>query len=75
MSELVMFVNLTWTESCRRRAGPTRTWCWDRDAVFADCGPLAALRLVDSVTTTTGVPVATYQPTRTDGGHEHLGLN
>ena len=43
--------------------------------VFADGGPLAALRLVDSVTTTTGVPVATYQRTRTDGGHEHLGLN
>jgi hypothetical protein len=31
-------------------------------------GPVATPRLLDSVTTTTGVLVATYQPTRTDGG-------
>jgi hypothetical protein len=36
---------------------------------------LATLRLLDIVTTITGALVATYQPTRTDGGHEHLGLN
>jgi hypothetical protein len=33
------------------------------------------LRLLDSVTTTTGVPVATYQPTRINGRHEHPGLD
>lgn len=30
--------------------------------LFPDGGPVAALRLVDSVTTTTGVIIATYQP-------------
>jgi hypothetical protein len=40
--------------------------------LFADGGPVARLRLLDSVTTTTGVLVATYQPTRADGGHQHL---
>jgi hypothetical protein len=43
--------------------------------LVADGGPVATLRLLESVTTTTGVPVTTYQPTRTDGGHEHPGLN
>jgi dihydrofolate reductase len=36
--------------------------------LFPDGSPLATLRLVDSVTTTTGVVVATYEPTKTDGG-------
>jgi len=36
--------------------------------LFADGGPVATLRLLDSVTATTSVMVATYQPTRTDGG-------
>jgi dihydrofolate reductase len=31
--------------------------------LFPDGGPVADLRLVDSVTTTTGVVIATYQPT------------
>jgi hypothetical protein len=43
--------------------------------LVADGGPVATLRLLDNVATTTGVPVTTYQPTRTDGGHEHPGLN
>jgi dihydrofolate reductase len=30
--------------------------------LFPDGGPRAALRLADSVTTTTGVVIATYQP-------------
>jgi hypothetical protein len=30
--------------------------------LFADDGPPATLRLVDSMTTTTGVLIATYQP-------------
>jgi dihydrofolate reductase len=33
--------------------------------LFPDGGPFAALRLVDSVTTTTGVLIATYQPAQT----------
>jgi dihydrofolate reductase len=33
--------------------------------LFADDGPFAKLRLVNSVTTTTGVVIATYQPTAT----------
>jgi dihydrofolate reductase len=32
--------------------------------LFPDGGPRAALRLVDGVTTTTGVVIATYQPTQ-----------
>ena len=43
--------------------------------LVADGGPVAALRLLDSVTTTTGVLAATYQPTRTNGRHEHPGLD
>jgi hypothetical protein len=39
--------------------------------LLADDGPLATLRPADSATTTTGVLVATHQPTRTDGGYEH----
>jgi hypothetical protein len=34
-----------------------------RHRLVAVGGPLATLRLVDSVTTTTGVLAATYQPT------------
>jgi hypothetical protein len=67
MSNVVVFTSPTLDGSCRHRAGP------DEDLVLgsgrrlvADGGPLATLRLVDSVTTTTGVLVATYQPTRTD---------
>ncbi len=30
--------------------------------LFTDGGPFAALRLVDTKTTTTGVVIATYQP-------------
>jgi hypothetical protein len=37
--------------------------------------PMATLRLVDSMTTTTGVLVATHQSTRTNGRHQHLGPN
>jgi hypothetical protein len=33
--------------------------------------PVATLRLLDTKPATTGMPVASYQPTRTDGGHEH----
>jgi dihydrofolate reductase len=36
--------------------------------LFPDGSPLATLRLVDSVTTTTGVMVVTYEPNNTDGG-------
>jgi dihydrofolate reductase len=36
--------------------------------LFSDGSPFAALRLVDSVTTTTGVVIATYQPTKTRDG-------
>jgi hypothetical protein len=39
--------------------------------LVADPGPLATPRLLDRATTTTGVLVATSQPTRTDGGHQH----
>jgi hypothetical protein len=46
-----------------------------RHRLVADGGRLATLRPVDSVTTTTGVLAATYQPTRTNGGHEHQGPN
>jgi dihydrofolate reductase len=31
--------------------------------LFPDSGPFAGLRLVDAVTTSTGVVIATYQPT------------
>jgi dihydrofolate reductase len=31
--------------------------------LFPDGGPAASLRLVDSLTTTTGVTIATYEPT------------
>jgi dihydrofolate reductase len=42
--------------------------------LFNGGGPLAALRLVDPKTTTTGVIVATYQPAaRSDSGGDHLG--
>jgi dihydrofolate reductase len=34
--------------------------------LFGDDAPRTALRLVDSVTTTTGVVIATYQPDRSD---------
>jgi hypothetical protein len=71
MSNLVVFTSPTLDGSCTRRASPTRTRCWDRDAVFADGGPLATLRLLDTKPATTGMPVASYQPTRTDGGHGH----
>jgi dihydrofolate reductase len=37
--------------------------------LFADGGPLAALKLVDSKTTTTGVIVATYQPAVRSGSN------
>ena len=37
--------------------------------LFPDAGPLAALRLVDSVTTTTGVVIATYETTAGSGTH------
>jgi hypothetical protein len=43
--------------------------------LVADGGPVATLRLLDNVATTTGVPVTTDQPTRTDDEHEHPGLN
>jgi hypothetical protein len=36
--------------------------------LFADGGPVAALRLLDTTPATTGLLVATYQPTRTNGG-------
>ncbi len=36
--------------------------------LFADSGPSRALRLVDTVTTTTGVVIATYQPSSSSGG-------
>ena len=35
--------------------------------LFPDGGPAATLRLVDSVPTTTGVIIATYQPTAREG--------
>ncbi len=35
--------------------------------LFADAGTMASLQLVDSVTTTTGVIIATYQPANTAG--------
>jgi hypothetical protein len=37
--------------------------------LFADGGPEAAPRLVDTTTTTTGVIVATYQPAEATPGH------
>jgi hypothetical protein len=43
--------------------------------LVADGGLLAMLQLLDTKPATTGVLAATYQPTRTNGGHEHLGLN
>lgn len=36
--------------------------------LFPDGSPAARLRLTDSVTTTTGVVIATYQPAEHDGG-------
>ena len=48
-----------WTTSCSRF---TRS-CWAPDgASSSDGAPPAALRLVNSVTTSTGVVIATYQP-------------
>jgi dihydrofolate reductase len=35
--------------------------------LFADGGAFAALRLVDTTTTTTGVVIATYQPAESSG--------
>ena len=43
---------------------------WGR-RLLADAGPWATLRLLDGATTTAGGLVASYQPTRTDGGHKH----
>jgi dihydrofolate reductase len=40
--------------------------------LFPDAGPSANLRLVDSVTTTTGVLIATYRPAESDGGVEEF---
>ncbi len=37
--------------------------------LFADGGPFAALRLVDTKATTTGVVIATYQPAETTTAH------
>lgn len=36
--------------------------------LFTDAGALAALRLVDTKTTTTGVVIATYQPAEPTAG-------
>jgi dihydrofolate reductase len=41
--------------------------------LFADGGSFAALRLIDSKTTTTGVVIATYQPTEPTTGEDRLG--
>jgi hypothetical protein len=60
---------------CRRRPPDEDLVLGSGRRLFTDGGPLATFRLVDSVTTTTGVLVATYQPTRTNGRHEHLDLN
>jgi hypothetical protein len=46
-----------------------------RERICAPYGPVTTLRLLDTKPATTGVPGAIYQPIRTDGGHEHLGLN
>ena len=40
---------------------------WGR-RLFPDGGPSAALRLVDTTTTTTGVVIATYQPAEPTAG-------
>src|SRR5215216_7229453 len=62
--------------SCRRRAGPDEDpGAGIETSLVADGGLLATLRLVDSVTTTTGVLAATYQPTRTNSGPEYPGPN
>jgi hypothetical protein len=77
MSNLVEVTSPTLDRSCRRRAGPTRTRCRVGSGrhLVADGGLLATLQLLDTKPATTGVLAATYQPTRTNGGHEHLGLN
>jgi dihydrofolate reductase len=41
--------------------------------LFADGGSFEALRLIDSKTTTTGVLIATYQPTEPTAGEDRLG--
>jgi dihydrofolate reductase len=41
--------------------------------LFADGSSFAALRLIDSKTTTTGVLIATYQPTEPAAGKDRLG--
>jgi hypothetical protein len=66
MSNVVVFTSPTLDGG---HAGAGRP---DKDPVLgsgrrlvADGGPVATLRLLDNVATTTGVPVTTYQPTRT----------
>ena len=72
MSDVVVFTSPTLDGVMQAPGRP------DEDPVLgsgrrlvADPGPLATLRLLDRATTTTGVLVATSQPTRTDGGHQH----
>ena len=55
--------------SCRRRAGPTRTPAVDSSSavgrprrLIPDGARHAAVRLIDTKTTTIGVVIATYQP-------------
>jgi hypothetical protein len=72
MSNLVAVTSPTLDEVMQAPGRP------DKDPVlgsgrrrFTDGGPVATLRLLDSRPATTGVPVATSQPTRTNRGHQH----
>jgi len=70
MSDVVVFTSPTLDGVMQAPGRPRRgPWCWDRDA---DSSPTAAQwprsKLVDSVTATTGVLVATYQPTQPHPG-------
>jgi hypothetical protein len=72
MSRVLVFNNLTLDGVIQAPGGPeedTRGGFEDRGRrVFADGGAFAALRLVDTKTTTKGVMIATYQPAQSDAG-------
>ena len=78
MTNVVVVTSLTLDGSCRRRASPTSTRCWGLDGVSSPTAAhlvrLQTRRQRDGHSVTaTGVLVASYQPTRTDGGYEYQG--
>jgi FAD/FMN-containing dehydrogenase len=73
MSNLLVVTSRRSTGPCGRRAGPTRTWRWDRDAVSSTTsahGQAPTPRQRDDHHRRAGRHLPAD---RTDGGHEHRG--